>query len=234
MTTFSIRLLAVLLLAAALACAIVLDLSAGWSMSLVFVLMGLALAAAACDWRLRRRAVGAIAAERLGRERMLARRHLHATDELRRLGDEIYLAADLWLRFEAELAQGLTGATGLKPAIGHIQARVRRIEGWTASLQALELNGVVSPRLATAHQILTIALGRLALAFVKQRRAFEQAAAAIEPMRIGSPEWKDTLAGLGALAALREAAEVKQCCGDLANALGEEWEAGALPGAAHP
>jgi hypothetical protein len=232
MTTLPIRLLAVLLLAAALALAIVLDLSVGWNMGLVIATMGLALAVAVYDWLARRRAVGANAAARLGQTRALARRHQLATDELRRLADEIYLAAELWLRVETELAQGLASATALKPALGHIQARLRRIEGWTAALQALDLSDIVSARLATAHQILTIALGRLALAYVRQHKSFRAAADALELMRIGSREWKDTLAGLGALAALREAAEVKQSCGDLVNALGDEWEAGALPGQA--
>jgi hypothetical protein len=201
-------------------------------MSLVIATMGLALVATAFDWRARRRAVGATAAVRLGQARGLARRHQVATDELRRLADEIYLAADLWLRLESELAPGLASATALKPALGHIQARIRRIEGWTAALQALELQGIVSARLATAHQILTIALGRLALAYVRQHKSFRASADALELMRIGSREWKQTLASLGALAAAREAADVKQSCGDLVNALGDEWEAGAVPGAA--
>jgi hypothetical protein len=232
MTTLPIRVLAVLLLTAALALAIVLDLSVGWNMSLVIATMGLALATVVYDWSARRRAVGAIASERLGHARALARRHQLATEELRRLADEIYLAAELWLRVETELAPGLASATALKPALGHIQARIRRIEGWTAALQALELQGIVSARLATAHQILTIALGRLALAYVRQHKSFRASADALELMRIGSREWKDTLASLGALAAMREAAEVKQSCGDLVNALGDEWEASALPGAA--
>jgi hypothetical protein len=232
MTTLPIRLLAVLMLAAALALAIVLDLSVSWNMGLLIATMGLALAAAVYDWRARRRAVGAIAAARLGRERALARQHQLATDELRRLADEIYLAAELWLKVETELAPGLASATAIKPAIGHVQARIRRIEGWTAALQAIELSGIVSARLATAHQILTIALGRLALAYVRQHKSFRATADALELMRIGSREWKDTLASLGALAAMREAADVKQSCGDLVNALGDEWEAGAVPGQA--